>query len=248
MPHLAVERQVVGERHDAAVDAGPHEALLPQVLEQVAVLALLAADDRGEHGELRPGRQRQDAGDDLLARLGRDRPAALRAVPVADAGVEHAQEVVDLGDRADGRARVVAGRLLRDRDRRAQAADVVDVGLGHLPQKLPGEAWTDSRRTAAAPRHTACRTPASFCPSRDTPVRQISLLRGSTTSTLAQVVLAGTLDDDIGSGHQCAVGLSRRCEPAFHGMTPRSRKADDFTADRDNRKRRRFFARTKSQR
>ena len=46
VPHLAVERQVVGERHDAAVDAGADEALLPQVLEQVAVLALLAADRR----------------------------------------------------------------------------------------------------------------------------------------------------------------------------------------------------------
>ena len=64
----------------------------------------------------------------------------LRAVPVADAGVQHAQVVVDLGDRADGRARVLARRFLRDRDRRAQAADVVDVGLGHLPQELPGEA------------------------------------------------------------------------------------------------------------
>ena len=64
----------------------------------------------------------------------------LRAVPLPDAGVQHAQVVVDLGDRADGRARVLAGRLLRDRDRRAQAADVVDVGLGHLAQELPGEA------------------------------------------------------------------------------------------------------------
>ena len=77
VPHLAIEREVVGERHDAAIDAGPHEALLPQVLEQVAVLALLAANHRREHGELRPGRQRQNAADDLLARLGRDRPAAL---------------------------------------------------------------------------------------------------------------------------------------------------------------------------
>ena len=53
VPHLAVEREVVGERHDAAIDARPDEALLPQVLEQVAVLALLAANDRREHGELR---------------------------------------------------------------------------------------------------------------------------------------------------------------------------------------------------
>ena len=35
----------------AAVDAGPHEALLQQVVEQVAVFPLLAADQRGQHDE-----------------------------------------------------------------------------------------------------------------------------------------------------------------------------------------------------
>ena len=35
---------------------------------------------------------------------------------------------------------IVAGRFLRDRNRRAQPRDEVDVGLGHLPEKLPGEA------------------------------------------------------------------------------------------------------------
>ncbi len=74
--------------------------------EQVLVLALLAADDRGEDQEARPLRQGEDAGEDLLARLGGDRPAALRAVALADAGVQDAQVVVDLGDGADGRARV----------------------------------------------------------------------------------------------------------------------------------------------
>src|SRR5881398_2487036 len=39
-------------------------------------------------------------GQDLLARLRRDGPAALRAVTLADAGVEDAQVVVDLGDGA----------------------------------------------------------------------------------------------------------------------------------------------------
>ena len=139
VPHLAVEREIVVERHVFAVDAGPHEALLAQVFEQVFVFALLAADDGGEHGELRARFDRHDAGDDLLARLGGDRLAAFGAVAVADAGVEHAEEIVDFGDRADGRARVVAGRFLRDRDRRAEAADVVDLGLGHLPQELAGE-------------------------------------------------------------------------------------------------------------
>ena len=75
VPHLAVELQIVGELNDLAVDAGPHEALLQQVVEQVLVFALLAADDGRETANLRPCRQLHDAGDDLLARLGRDRPA-----------------------------------------------------------------------------------------------------------------------------------------------------------------------------
>ena len=55
----------------------------------------------------------------------------------ADARVEQAQVVVDLGDRADGRPRVARRRLLVDRDRRRQALDEVDVGLVHLAEELP---------------------------------------------------------------------------------------------------------------
>ena len=146
---------------------------------------------------------------------------------LADAGVEHAQEVVDLGDRADGRPRVVAGRLLRDRDRRAQAADVVDVGLGHLPQKLPGEGG----QTLDVP-------PLPFGIERVE--RQRALARAGDAGQanqlvarqhnvdVAQVVLAGAFDDDIGSGHRCAVGWVQNCKLAFY----------ELTADR---KRRRFL-------
>ena len=60
------------------------------------------------------------------------------AVLHADAGVQQAQVVVDLGDRADGGPRVAAGRLLVDRDGGRQPLDDVDVGLVHLPEELPG--------------------------------------------------------------------------------------------------------------
>ena len=49
-------------------------------------------------------------GEDLLARLGGDGPAALRAMALTDAGVEHAQIVVNLRDGADGRARIARRR------------------------------------------------------------------------------------------------------------------------------------------
>ena len=64
--------------------------------------------------------------------------AADRAVRLADAREQQPEVVVDLGDRADRRARVAVGRLLVDRDGRRQALDEVDVGLVHLPEELPG--------------------------------------------------------------------------------------------------------------
>ena len=64
--------------------------------------------------------------------------AAHGAVRAPGAGVEQPQVVVDLGDRADGRARVLRRGLLVDRHGRAQALDEVDVGLVHLAEELPG--------------------------------------------------------------------------------------------------------------
>ena len=52
VPHLAVQPQVVAQADHAAVDPGAGESLLQQVGEQVAVFALLAADQRGQHREI----------------------------------------------------------------------------------------------------------------------------------------------------------------------------------------------------
>src|SRR5439155_17250747 len=69
-------------------------------------------------------------------RLPGDRLATDVAVWMADARPQQAQVVVDLGDRADGRARVARRGLLVDRDRRREALDRVHVGLVHLAQEL----------------------------------------------------------------------------------------------------------------
>ena len=66
----------------------------------------------------------------LLAVLGAARNAGTRK--------QHAQVVIDLGDRADRRARVVRRRFLLDRDRRRESLDMIDVGLFHDRQELPG--------------------------------------------------------------------------------------------------------------
>jgi hypothetical protein len=63
-----------------AVDLHAREALGLQVLEDVLVLALAVADDRGVDGEARALRELQDLVDDRLLALAGDRPAADRAV------------------------------------------------------------------------------------------------------------------------------------------------------------------------
>ncbi len=134
---LLLELGRLGQRVDDAVDPGPRVALGLQVGEQVDVFALAAPDDGRQH--LEPGAllHRQHPVDNLLRRLLGDQLATHRAVRLADARIEQPEIVVDLGDRADRRARIARRRLLVDRHRRREALDEVDVGLVHLTQELP---------------------------------------------------------------------------------------------------------------
>ena len=82
---LLVQRDVLVELAHLAVDPHASEALAPQLLEQLPVLALAAAHDRREHHEPGAVVQGHDVVDDLLRRLALDRPAADVAVRPADA-------------------------------------------------------------------------------------------------------------------------------------------------------------------
>ena len=134
---LAVQHRHFVELVDLAVDARAHEALRAHLLEPFRMLALAASDHRREQHPGRFGRQREHVVDHLRDALRLElHVAVIGAVGGADARVEQAQVVVDLGDRADRRARVVRGRLLLDRDRRRQAFDRVDIRLLHHRQEL----------------------------------------------------------------------------------------------------------------
>ena len=99
---------------------------------------LLPADDRGKDAVRLASIQFHDPLYDLLTALRRDSSAALRAMTVTNARVENAEEVVDLGNRANGRAWIASSGLLGDRNGRAQSSDVIHIGFGHLPKKLTG--------------------------------------------------------------------------------------------------------------
>ena len=121
---------------ELAVDLDALEALLLQLGQLLAVLALAPAHDRGQQIEPRPLRQRQHAVHHLRDRLALDRQTGGRRVGHADAREQQAQVVVDLRDRADGGAGVLGGGLLLDGDGRRQPVDMVDIGLLHHLQEL----------------------------------------------------------------------------------------------------------------
>ena len=109
-----LQRRRLGELDELAVDDRAGVALGAELAEEVDELALLLADDRRDDLVARALGQLHELVGDLLHRLALDDLAALRAVRHADARPEQAHVVVDLGDRADRRARVAVGRLLVD--------------------------------------------------------------------------------------------------------------------------------------
>ena len=135
---LLVERGGVCDLVELPIDLQPLEAALHQIGDFLAVLAFPSADDRRQQIKPRVLRQCQHAVDHLAHRLALDRQAGRRRIGDADARPQEPHVVVDLGHRADGRARVLRRRLLLDGDRRRQAVDLVDVRLLHHFQELPG--------------------------------------------------------------------------------------------------------------
>ena len=121
---------------DLAVDAKAHIALGLHLREQLGELSLLVARQRPQHHEARVLGQGQGRIHHLADGLGLQRQVVVGAVGRAGACEQQAQVVVDLGHRAHGGARVVAGGLLLDADGGRQALDQVHIGLVQPPQEL----------------------------------------------------------------------------------------------------------------
>ena len=124
------------EFDDLSVDPHAHKPLAPRFFQHVAELAHLALDQRREQDQPRALGQRQDLVHDGLRRLAAQGTAGGGVVRLADAGVEQAQVIVNLGRRGDGRARVAAARALFERDGGGQALNEVHVGLFELVEEL----------------------------------------------------------------------------------------------------------------
>ena len=121
---------------ECRVDLDAGEAVLLQLQQLLAILALAPAHDRREQEQPCPLWQRHDAVDHLADRLRGDRQAGGRRIGHTDARPQQAHVIVDFGDGGDGRTRVFAGGLLFDADRGAEALDMVDIGLRHQFEEL----------------------------------------------------------------------------------------------------------------
>src|SRR5690606_3020123 len=99
VPLVAGELDLVVDVQHLAIDADADVAASTDRLEDLRVLALPVADHRGEDHRAPSRIEPEDGVDDLLDRLALDNVAAVRAGGDADARVEQAEVVVDLGDR-----------------------------------------------------------------------------------------------------------------------------------------------------
>jgi hypothetical protein len=152
--HLGRVVDVIG----LAVDPHADESFALDPLEDVLVLALLAADQGAEDHELRLGRPLQDRVHHLFHGLLADPAAAPVAERHPDPREEHAQVVINLGDRPDGGPGVGEAASLLDGDGRRQARRWVHVaGLLHLFEELPGVGGEALHVACAGPRRRWCR-------------------------------------------------------------------------------------------
>ncbi len=122
---------------DRAVDAHSREALPGQLAYELRVLALAVGDERGQQQRRLFRGRLQHLIDHLAHALRCQIDAVVRAAGQAGTRVEQSQVIVDLGDRADGGARVVGARLLLDGDGRGEPLDAVYIGLVHHGKELP---------------------------------------------------------------------------------------------------------------
>ena len=227
---LLVERRRVGDLIEFAVDLQALEAALHEFGDFLSILALAAAHHRREQIEPRALRQRQHAIDHLAYGLALDRQAGRGRIGNADARPQQAHVVVDFGDRADGRARVLRRRLLLDGDRRRQAVDLIDVRLLHHLQELPG---VGRQRLDIAPLPLGVdrvEGERGFAGAGE-PGEHDELVARDRQIDVLEVVLARAANDDRAAAERGRrfEGLHRHAEPvessriARRGLAPRSR-------------------------
>ena len=111
---------------------------LAHLLEKFLVMTFAALDHRCEKIALAVAVVLHDQGHYLLIGVTDHGPAGLGRIGGRCPRIQQTEEIVDFRDGTDGRAGVVAGGLLLDRDDRAQASDGLDFRLFQYAHEMFG--------------------------------------------------------------------------------------------------------------
>jgi len=215
---LLVEGRGVLDGIEFAVDLDALEADALPLGHFLAVFTLAAAHDGGQQQQafaLGQGGQLVDHHGDGLAL---DRQAGGRRIGDTDTRPQQTHVVVDLGHRADRRARVLRGRLLLDGDGRRQALDQVDVGLAHQFEELAGVGAQALYVAALALGIDGVEGERGFARARQAGHHDQLLARDVEINAL-EIVLTGTADADeiVFFGH--GIRRTRRAVPGSGATT-----------------------------
>ena len=129
---------------DLTIDTHAGKAISAGLQEDILELTLAVAGDRREDEPLATGCLREDLIDNLFRGLRADASTTFGTVGLTDPGVQDAQVVVDLGDGANGRPRILGCRLLFNGNGRRETDDCVNGRFLLVSQELArvaGEAF-----------------------------------------------------------------------------------------------------------
>ena len=121
-----------------AVDTDGEEALAAHLLEQLAIVALTAAHQRGQDEDAPSGIVVPNHVDDLLLGILHHGLAGHIAVGTTGTGKEQTQVVVNLSGGANGGTGILVGGLLLNADDGRQTRYLVDIGTLQAAQEVAG--------------------------------------------------------------------------------------------------------------
>ena len=120
------------------IDTQANETLCTQFIKQPKLLALTPDNEWRQNHQLGVFGQLQNRIDHLRHGLCGQFNAVMRAAWRAGAGKQQAQVIVNFGDGANCRTRVMAGGFLLDGNGRRKPFDQINIGFLHQLQKLSG--------------------------------------------------------------------------------------------------------------
>ena len=138
MHFVAIHGHVQCQRADQAVHADFREPFFADFGEKFAIVALTPLHRRCKDGDVFVSVKIQQLVNQFRFGVSDHLFAGNVGIGIGDAGEKEAQEVVNLGDGADGGSRVLVGGLLLDGDDGVQSRDFVHVGVLVVADELAG--------------------------------------------------------------------------------------------------------------